>query len=182
MVWAALSRSSCETGITSLILSVASSAAFALGLVDDLRRGGLAPGAKLAGQLAVGLTLALEPSIDPRERWLWALGAVVAQNALNTWDHADGNAVSLGLLALWPHAGARGALAGFLPFNLLTRRGEPPGARVPLAYLGDSGSHLLGVLVVWFPAARAALLLPLADLVRVAWLRARAGEPPWRGS
>lgn len=157
-------------------------AAFAVGLVDDVRAGGLRPGAKLAGQLAVGLALALEPSLEPRERWLYALGAVVAQNAWNTWDHADGNAVALGLLALWPQAGVRGALAGFLPFNLLPRDRRSVGVeRVPRAYLGDAGSHLLGVLVLWFPAARPALLLPLVDLARVVLLRLASGAPPWSG-
>jgi UDP-N-acetylmuramyl pentapeptide phosphotransferase/UDP-N-acetylglucosamine-1-phosphate transferase len=56
-----------------------------------------------------------------------------------------------------------------------------PGARTPRAWLGDSGSHLLGIVLLTTPVACAALVLPLADLARVAWLRKRAGEPIWVG-
>ncbi len=61
--------------------------------------------------------------------------------------------------------------------NLLLRRT----ASTPLAYLGDGGSHLLGMALLVVPGAWPALGLPLLDLARVALERARAGEAPWRG-
>jgi UDP-N-acetylmuramyl pentapeptide phosphotransferase/UDP-N-acetylglucosamine-1-phosphate transferase len=157
-------------------------AAFALGTLDDRR--GLPAGAKLAGQVVVGLLLALglgafDAGALPVLGWVAA--AVVAQNALNTWDHADGTATGLALLALWPWAGMRAALLGFLPTNLLLRRAGRAGERVPLAYLGDAGSHLLAVLIAARPAAWPLLVLPLLDLARVCVLRVRSGRPVWEG-
>ena len=72
--------------------------AFALGLVDDCI--GLTPGRKFCGQALVGLALVL-PScgMDPAalnvSHLAWIVGAVVAQNAINTFDNADGVATSL---------------------------------------------------------------------------------------
>jgi len=154
--------------------------AFLLGLVDDLKRGGLPALGKFAGQVGVGVLLALEPGLEWHERILRGVLCVVAQNAVNTFDNADGAATSLGLLACAPHAGARAVLLGFLPFNLLLGHGKGP-KRVPLAYLGDSGSHLLGVLFAWLPGAEIALLLPLLDLARLVVVRWRAGQAPWLG-
>lgn len=152
--------------------------AFLLGLADDIRPGGLRPGTKLLGQCAVGLLFVLAPGFegDLAQRALGLLLAVVAMNAMNTYDNADGAAVALGLLAFAPVAALRSALLGFLPFNLPWRRGAPPAA-----YLGDSGSHLLGVLVAWHPGARLALLLPLLDLGRLVLVRRRRGQAPWTG-
>ena len=89
---------------------------------------------------------------------LFALGAVVATNAVNTFDNADGAAgmlVALAALASDPIAAA--ALVPFLVLNLW-RRGDGEVA----AYLGDSGSHLLGLWVLITPAAWPVLVLPLA--------------------
>jgi len=154
--------------------------AFLLGLGDDLKRGGFPPLAKFMGQIGVGVLLALEPGLEWQERILRGVLCVVAQNAVNTFDNADGASTSLGLLACAPHPGARAALLAFLPFNLLLGRGSGP-RRVPLAYLGDSGSHLLGVLFAWLPGAEIALLLPLLDLGRLVVVRWRAGQAPWLG-
>jgi UDP-N-acetylmuramyl pentapeptide phosphotransferase/UDP-N-acetylglucosamine-1-phosphate transferase len=151
------------------------------GLADDLAPRGLATLPKLLGQLAAGLALAWfaaggDPRTDPERFALCAFGAVAAMNALNTFDNSDGAAASL--------AGGAFLLAGSLlapivlalvPLALVRRRGAP------LAWLGDSGSHALGILLFAHPLAWPALFLPALDLARVAWLRARAGEPPWRG-
>lgn len=114
---------------------------------------------------------------------------VLAQNLVNTWDNADGAATSIGalgltgaLVSLWYSADtlqapALAALLVFLPFNLLLRR-----RGAPVAYLGDSGSHLLGVLLVAAgPVAWLALWLPLVDLLRLSWVRLEAGSYPWVG-
>jgi len=185
--------------------------AFLLGLVDDLLPGGLTPRSKFRGQLAVALCLALFPASAGvagegfgavLDRCALAIVAVVAMNAVNTFDNSDGAAGILGLAALWPVGGARGGLAGYLPFNFLRRpldltprtwaawlrlalRGprdsEPGAGRPPRAMLGDSGSHVLGVLVAATPGAEAFLLVPLLDLGRLAIVRERLGRRPWQG-
>ena len=67
----------------------------------------------------------------------------------------------------------------FLATNLIReRRGSPGEVR---AYLGDSGSHLLGMLVLMTPAAWPVLVLPLFDLARLCVVRTRAGSAPWVG-
>lgn len=156
---------------------------FATGLVDDVRRAGLAPAAKLAGQFAAAAALAsgLEAAgATPTfvERALVVLGAVAAQNVANTFDHADG---ALGSVAFAGFAGAgssfAGAIAAFLGFNLARRDAGGP----PYAYLGDSGSHLIGLLLATSSVGHAALTLPALDLARVVALRVRAGDPVWRG-
>lgn len=159
--------------------------AFALGVVDDRRAGGLPPGQKLVGQLGVALLLTLFPGGAGVAGFLdhaaLFVVAVVAMNAVNTFDNADGAAGVLGLAALWPLGGARGALVGYLPFNVLLRRRAPGGERPPRAMLGDSGSHVLGVLIAATPGAEAFLLVPLLDLGRLALVRERLGRRPWQG-
>jgi len=174
-------------------------AAFLVGLVDDWLADGLDPAAKLAGQCAAGLPLGLgawaaQPELSALEGAgllaASALASAVAQNAVNTFDNADGAAAGLGILGLvGPAPAAAGALLGFLPFNLdrAPRRPPepaPPGPReraAPSSYLGDSGSHLLGMLILITPAAWPALWLPLLDLARVALARTRDGQAPWIG-
>lgn len=164
-------------------------AAFALGLADDLRAGGLAPGHKLAGQAAVALLFALMPGAG----WagvglLGAVGlaalAVVSMNAINLFDHADGTAGGQSAIALagpsWPIAA--GAV-GYLPLNLWLRTGPTSreGRAMPRAMLGDSGAHALGLAVAASPGAAVLLLVPLLDAARVAHERWQRGVPPWRG-
>lgn len=175
-------------GATRAGAALALGAAFLVGTLDDLRRGGLGPGAKLAGQLLAGACLALPAWLvagagaapGPASILLCALAGAVALNALNTFDNADGAAPgvsALGLLAAGaPIPGA--AVLGILPANLL-RGGRAGGA--PRAYLGDGGSHLLGMALLVVPGAWPALGLPLLDLARVALERLRAGIAPWRG-
>jgi len=168
-----------ERGAVALALAIA----FATGLVDDVRARGLKPAWKLLGQSAAGvaLTLGLLVQGEPAtglERALLVLCAVAAQNVANAFDHADG---TLGTVAFLGCASAGtsflGALAAFLGFNLARpRRGGPP-----YAFLGDSGSHLLGILLVTSAVGAAALTLPALDLARVVALRLRAGQPVWHG-
>lgn len=159
-------------------------AAFAVGLADDLAPRGLSPLQKLFGQIVAGVLLAVPAAGAAWSSAAWVvLGAVTAQNAFNTFDNADGAAAALaacGLVAGAPVLAA--AVAGFLPFNLWI--GQPTHrahAWTPRAYLGDSGSHLLGLALFASPLGAAALWLPLLDLARVAVLRLARGVPPWVG-
>lgn len=156
-------------------VAAALAAAWLLGLVDDLAPRGLGPAVKFAGQCAVALLWAAEPGAAPAELALRTAAALAAMNAANTFDNADGALLAccgVPLLALGAPAGA--AAAALLPWNLA--RG---GAR---AYLGDSGSHLLGlVLLVAHPLAWTLLCLPVFDLALVVGERMRAGQAPWRG-
>ncbi len=164
-------------------LVLAAALAFLTGLVDDVRAAGLGPRAKLAGQTAAGRALALGREVDGSEPGeiatvLVVLAAVAAQNVANTFDHADG---TLGAVAgaAFACAGSSfaGALAAFLGFNLARRRPGGP----PYAFLGDSGSHLLGILLATSTLGHAALTLPAIDLARVVVLRLRAGQAVWHG-
>ncbi len=157
-------------------------AAFAVGLLDDLLPRGLSALQKFGGQFVAGALLVApswtnafsDPHVLELSLALIAF-AVAAQNAINTFDNADGAAGSIVALALWAPAPIWAApLGGFLVWNL-------PAKRVSHAILGDSGSHLLAMLVVLAPAAWPVLALPLFDLARVAVLRVREGRAPWRG-
>jgi UDP-GlcNAc:undecaprenyl-phosphate GlcNAc-1-phosphate transferase len=149
-------------------------AAFTLGTIDDRVSGGLSPVRKLGGQVVVAALLAfLSPAVGRDSTWVFVL-AMVAMNAVNTWDNADGAAGGLALVAL-PLGPVGGAAAGFLPWNLGRRGG------VPVAYLGDAGSHLAAVALVARPGAEWVLLLPLMDLGRLSVVRLRAGSRPWIG-
>jgi len=151
-------------------------AAFLLGLVDDLRRGGLAPGLKIAGQIGVGLVFAGAVFSMELVPTLACLVLVpLSLNAWNTFDNADGAATGVGGLALLSVGSPAAApLLGFLGWNLRPRGGAT-------AYLGDSGSHLLGCLVLMHPGAWPLMLLPVMDLARVACLRIMGGRAPWEG-
>ncbi len=159
--------------------------AFLAGLVDDALR--LAPARKLAAQLVAAAPLAIHACGAPTGGVLAALGALalalVALNAVNTFDNADGAATSVGALGLALGAPlAALALLGFLPSNVDGRRPAAAGRRAaPTAYLGDSGSHLVGMLVALCPPAWPALTLPLVDLARLSFVRTRAGSRPWIG-
>jgi len=156
--------------------------AFGVGLVDDKSRGGLPAGALLAGQSIVAAALVWggwRLCAGPPGLVLVAsfLAVLVALNAVNTFDNADGAASALAILGLG--CGARllaAPVVGFLPWNLLCGRRS-----APIAYLGNSGSHVLGVLLVLDPIGRAALLLPILDLLRLAFVRVRVGSRPWLG-
>jgi UDP-GlcNAc:undecaprenyl-phosphate GlcNAc-1-phosphate transferase len=131
---------------------------FLAGLLDDIRT--LPPLAKLAVQLAAaGLVLATGTGVEiVHNPWLtiplgllWLVGMT---NAFNLLDNMDGLAGSLAVISAAFFASAAAlqsgsrlvlvmslalacAVAGFLPFNLR------PG-RSALAWMGDSGSQLIG--------------------------------------
>jgi len=188
-----------DRGAVRVAAALALGTALGIGLFDDHRRGGLSPLTKgllqaLAGALVAlpcwfpgGLLAAPEPSLSALG-WtgFWIAGALVALNAWNTFDNADGAASSLASLGLWRVSPLLAAAPlGFLVPNLFLRArpdpGEPPGLGDPRAYLGDGGSHLLGMALLLCPGAWPAILLPMLDLARVSVVRLRLGLAPWHG-
>lgn len=149
--------------------------AFTVGLVDDLKAGGLSAGHKICGQL-----LAAAPLWAAAPGWTGVgavLAAVAAMNVFNTFDNADRTAAPLGALAClaWSLP-----LALFLAlFTAVNRTPEAEGRGG--AYLGDSGSHFVGMLLVVLPGAWLFLLVPALDLARVVVVRLRAGDSPFHG-
>lgn len=171
-----------------------------LGVIDDIL--GLAPLAKLAGQVVAGtvaLSLGLEApftGVQPLDAALTLLVVLLGVNAVNLTDVCDGlvgglAAVAALALSVLPGTTALSRLAaaaclGFLFFNL-------PPARV---YLGDAGTHLLGFLLAaeglnaWSsrPEPRTAvgvvviLGVFLFELLFVVAVRIHKGLPFWRGS
>jgi UDP-GlcNAc:undecaprenyl-phosphate GlcNAc-1-phosphate transferase len=131
---------------------------FLAGLIDDIRT--LPPLAKLAAQLTgAAIVLSTGTTVELfHEKWIaiplgvtWLVGMT---NAFNLLDNMDGLAGSLAVIAAgffaasaWIQGGQplvlvlsvslALAVAGFLPFNLR------PGRRA-LAWMGDSGSQLIG--------------------------------------
>jgi UDP-GlcNAc:undecaprenyl-phosphate GlcNAc-1-phosphate transferase len=190
-------------------VALAGAAAFALGLGDD--NGVIGPRAKFAGQLAIaaGTASMIRPS------WLPAAAAVPlgtfvlvgAMNSFNFLDNIDGlaagtAAIAAGTLALLtffvsePAAvrilacAVAGTCAGFLPLNY--RRGRPAAV-----FMGDSGAHLLGLLVgacallaspggagdvsATVVAPLLILALPILDTSLVIIVRLAERRPIWRG-
>lgn len=158
--------------------------AFALGFADDRARAGLPWWLKLAGQTALAvLAAALYLPSGARPAEVGVL--VLSMNAWNLFDNHDGCAVMAGLVsALWLGGGAGGALAGAL-VPVLARNW--PRARL---YLGDSGSHLLGLATALLAlraagpeapfGALAAEALLQVDLAQVVAVRLAQRLPPWR--
>jgi len=175
-----------------------------VGMIDDWRP--LRPRWKLALQ-----TLALAPAIfavtglfapDRAADVSWPLESVLpgkyvgwacvlffgwlATNVANTFDNADGALAGVAAVGL---AFVEPTLAliplGFLVFNLDAAAPWRRGTGVPTAYLGDSGSYLLGLLLlIWGSRGAqgwAALWIPLLDLLRLSFVRWRAGSRPWIG-
>ncbi len=180
------------TASRSLMAASASSAlasALLVGWVDDARAAGLAPLAKASGQLFAGALLSLplwlcsdETGVALALWWtaIYASAGFVACNALNTFDNADGAAAGVGAAGLLAASSwLAPALLGFLVIQLWGRRKEP--SSDPIAYLGDAGSHLLGMTALVVPGAWPLLWLPLLDLLRVSVLRLSLGIPPWQG-
>jgi UDP-N-acetylmuramyl pentapeptide phosphotransferase/UDP-N-acetylglucosamine-1-phosphate transferase len=189
-------------------VALGAAAAFTVGYLDDRRW--IGPRTKFAGQIVVaaGIAAALHP------RWLpVALGIpaatlvlVAAMNSFNFLDNIDGLAAGTAGLALGAFAlttlvtnpegvrliGCAGAAAciGFLPLNY-RRRGPAK------LFMGDSGSHLLGLLVgscalliarSKLGGGEAALLapllilaLPIVDTSLVIAVRLSERRPIWRG-
>lgn len=161
--------------------------AFLLGLIDDIRRGGLSPAVKLSGQITVATLLIVVPGpsfadIPSADLLTMAVVALVAMNAVNLFDHADGMAGTACCIALAPGgAGLAAAVGGYLPFNVFLRNRRTFRESVPLAMLGDSGTHLLGVAIAVTPGAAPLLLVPVLDAARVIISRTLRGQPFWEG-
>lgn len=150
-------------------------AAFLVGLADDLLPRGLPRALKFALEAGV---CALFAAQYPGSAALGFGLAALALASANTFDNADGALGALGAAGLAvPLPGAAALLCGFLPWNLWIRR--PNGA--PRAYLGDSGSHLVGLLLASDARSAPFLLLPALDLARLSIVRLRAGSRPWIG-
>jgi UDP-GlcNAc:undecaprenyl-phosphate GlcNAc-1-phosphate transferase len=180
-----------------------------LGCLDDKHE--LSPRAKFAGQLLVAAVVAASgvritlfvPNLvfSYGITILWILAMV---NAFNFMDNMNGLCAGLGAIGAWYFAMVAaadgqylvaliafltfGALLGFLPYNF-------PKAR---AFLGDSGSHLIGYLLavlailphfytVRHPHKWAVLIplfilaVPLLDMAWVVLLRWRIGQPFYQG-
>jgi UDP-GlcNAc:undecaprenyl-phosphate GlcNAc-1-phosphate transferase len=190
-------------------VAVAGAAAFFLGLCDDNRW--IGPRTKFAGQLAIaaGTASAIRPS------WLPAAAAVpigtfvlvAAMNSFNLLDNIDGlaagtAAIAAGTLALLTFVvnepgvvrilacAVAGTCIGFLPLNY--RRGRPAAL-----FMGDSGAHLVGLLVgacallatpggagdvsVTVVAPLLILALPILDTALVILVRLAERRPIWQG-
>ena len=180
-----------------------------VGWLDDKRE--LRPRAKFAGQFLIAALVAASgaritifvPSLifSYAVTILWILTVI---NAFNFMDNMNGLCAGLGAIGAYQFAIIAaangqylvaiiafltfGALLGFLPYNF-------PRAR---AFLGDSGSHLVGYLLavlailphfytVRHPRRWAVLIpllvlaIPLADLLWVVLLRWRIGQPFYQG-
>jgi UDP-GlcNAc:undecaprenyl-phosphate GlcNAc-1-phosphate transferase len=180
-----------------------------VGWLDDRRE--LRPGAKFAAQFLVALLVAASGAritlFVPNVAFhyaitiLWMLTVI---NAFNFIDNMNGLCAGVGAVAAWyfgviaAAAGQYlvavialitfGALLGFLPYNF-------PRAQ---AFLGDSGSHLVGYLLAVLAilphfytahhprkfavlAPLLVLAVPLLDLCWVVLLRWRKGQPFYIG-
>ena len=180
---------------------------FTLGLVDDLRR--LPPYAKLVVQLLIGCVVVIGGIRIELIRWPWlsipcsVLWFVLIMNAFNLLDNMDGLAAGIGALAAGfcaVHAGLAhqwaivslsaalcGSCLGFLWFNF-------PPAKI---YMGDSGSHFLGLslgafslLGSWHHSTELlsvlavpvlVLAVPIFDTCFVTIQRLRHGQHPFEG-
>ena len=188
---------------------LAGTAAFVLGVCDDNRW--IGPRTKFAGQLAVAAATA---SVI-RPTWVPAAAAipigtfvlVASMNSFNLLDNIDGlaagtAAIAAGTLALMTFFVSQGGVVrivacavaavciGFLPLNY--RRGRPAAL-----FMGDSGAHLLGLLVgvcalmatpsgagsisVTVVAPLLILALPILDTSLVILVRLAERRPVWRG-
>ncbi len=156
------------------VLLVAIALLAAVGILDD--RGEVGSQTKLGAQLIAALLMtswgghilhSLGNLFDtgPIDLLNWSIpltlfAAVAVINAINTFDGLDGLAGSLVLVMLgyffvfaWSAGDASamkilvvsiGAVLGFLCFN------APVSWRGPLTFMGDTGSQVLGIVVVWF--------------------------------
>jgi UDP-GlcNAc:undecaprenyl-phosphate/decaprenyl-phosphate GlcNAc-1-phosphate transferase len=180
-----------------------------LGILDD--RHELKPTIKFAGQFLIALAVAAcgvritlfvpNPIFHYAVTILWILTII---NAFNFMDNMNGLCTGLGAIGSWYFAMIAagdgqylvtivafltfGALLGFLPYNF-------PSAR---AFLGDSGSHLVGYLLavlailphfytIRHPRHWAVLIpllvlgIPLLDMVQVVIVRWSRGKPFYHG-
>jgi UDP-GlcNAc:undecaprenyl-phosphate GlcNAc-1-phosphate transferase len=189
-----------------LAIATATLAAFALGLIDDVR--GLRPTSKLVGQIVIGSGLALAGvrveiiPLTPLSLVATLVWVVLIMNAINLMDNMDGLAagvvaIAAGVLVLMAgpadpwiavvSAATAGACIGFLVYNFAPAR----------IYMGDAGSMALGVLLASLTllltnqaassvgltvlAPLVALGLPIFDTVLVTVIRRLEGRPVSQG-
>jgi UDP-GlcNAc:undecaprenyl-phosphate GlcNAc-1-phosphate transferase len=181
----------------------------ALGILDD--RHELKPAIKFTGQFIIAFAVAAcgvritlfvpNPIFHYAITILWILTII---NAFNFMDNMNGLCAGLGAIGSWCFAIIAagdgqylvaivalltfGALLGFLPYNF-------PNAR---AFLGDSGSHLVGYFLavlailphfytIRHPRHWAVLIpllvlaIPLLDMIQVVLVRWRLGKPFYHG-
>jgi UDP-N-acetylmuramyl pentapeptide phosphotransferase/UDP-N-acetylglucosamine-1-phosphate transferase len=189
-------------------VALAGTGAFVLGLSDDNRW--IGPRTKFAGQLAIAGSTAsvIHPAWLPTGVGipLGALVLVAAMNSFNFLDNIDGlaagtAAIAAGMLALTTlFVGAPslrvlgcavvGACLGFLPLNYRL-------SRPAVLFMGDSGAHLLGLLIgacallatpsgaggisASVVAPLLILALPILDTSLVIIVRLAERRPIWRG-
>ena len=189
-------------------VALGATAAFTIGLLDD--RGLVGPTEKFAGQIlvAAGTAAVLHPHWLPAPLGI-AIGTfvlVAAMNSFNFLDNIDGLAAGTAGIALVAFA-LMGVFSGSDPLRLIGFAGVASCAGfLPLNYrpsrparlfMGDAGSHLLGLLVgaSALLAARseadggaAALIapllilaLPIADTALVIVVRLTERRPIWQG-
>ncbi len=138
-----------DAGRVALLIPYA--AALALGVVDDARS--LPPRARLAAEIAIGISAAVVVPGPAVVKVATAVLVVVLLNAVNLLDGQDGLAAGACLVSGAAFAilggdaemiglALAGALAAFLVFN------APP-ARM---YLGDGGAYLVGTVLATLPA------------------------------
>ncbi len=150
--------------------------ALLVGLLDDRSDSGLSARAKLGLQSLPALALAfLLRESGPITMATGFAAALAAQNLANTYDNADGVLLLSAALALAPARPAAAVLlCCVLAFNLHRR--------MPASLLlGDSGSHLIALLLLCEPSAWGAFFLPALDLARVVFVRRQQGRAWWIG-
>lgn len=181
-----------------------------VGLADDARPMNAA--SKLLAQVAIALFLVVGCNLRLMSHLPYGLSAFLSvlwiltlANAFNFLDNMDGLAAGVGMIvaAVFAVTAARagqifvpaccwllaGALLGFLPFNFHPAR----------IYLGDAGSHVIGMLLAVFTilttfaapaqgqrpfgilAPLVVMAVPLYDTASVVLLRWRLGVPIWSG-
>jgi UDP-GlcNAc:undecaprenyl-phosphate GlcNAc-1-phosphate transferase len=208
--WAALGSAALagEFDRRFVYVGLGATAAFGLGLCDDERW--IGPRVKFAGQVAIAAATAtvIKPTWLPTGAAVpvAAIVLVAAMNSFNFLDNIDGlaagtAAVAAGALAVTTlvadspglqvlACAVAGACLGFLPLNYLRSR---PAA----IFMGDSGSHFLGLAVgaialLASPAGAGGisatvvaplliLALPILDTSLVILVRLAEGRPVWRG-
>jgi UDP-GlcNAc:undecaprenyl-phosphate GlcNAc-1-phosphate transferase len=196
-------------GLELIAIAVGALGMLVVGVLDDKQE--MRPRTKFIGQFLVAALVAVGGAritlFVPNVLFSYAitiLWILTVINAFNFMDNMNGLCAGLGAIAAWYFAVIAaadgqylvaliafltvGALLGFLPYNF-------PRAR---AFLGDSGSHLVGYLLAvlailphFYTARhprRSAVLIPLfvlavplLDLVCVVFLRWRIGQPFYQG-
>jgi UDP-N-acetylmuramyl pentapeptide phosphotransferase/UDP-N-acetylglucosamine-1-phosphate transferase len=150
--------------------------ALVVGLADDSSRGGISARFKLGLQVLPAFAFACGNDTPLAAMPALALvSAVAAQNLANTYDNADGVLLASAALAFAPARPAWSAICLVLLASNLRLRGRAE------VLLGDSGSHLIALMLLCEPRAWGAFFVPAVDLARVVLLRRSQGRAWWIG-